>query len=66
MLRPYSTKRVSRVPTEFRQFFIENGWTRSDNTFGKRETQRYVTALGRIQLCAERREYRRQQMGRVG
>lgn len=64
MLRPYSTKRWKPVPPEFREFFVKHGWTRTEHAFGKNETKRYVTALGRAAICAERREYKLQQMGR--
>lgn len=54
MPRPYSTKRPKPIPAEFEQFFIANGWTRCNNVFGKRETLRYVTALGVERLSAAR------------
>lgn len=57
MPKPYSTKRWKPVPVDFEAFFIANGWTRSNVAFGKRETLRYVTALGRSRLSAARREF---------
>jgi hypothetical protein len=54
MRRAYSTKRWRPIPKEFETFFIANGWTRSNLTFGKRETLRYVTALGRSTLRQKR------------
>ncbi len=53
MMKPYSTKRWKAVPPEFEQFFIREGWNRSNHAFGKRETLRYVRELGseRLALC---------------
>lgn len=58
---PYSTKRWKPVPVDFEAFFIAKGWTRSNLAFGKRETLRYVTALGRARLAEARRQYKREQ-----
>jgi hypothetical protein len=52
--RIYSTKRPKPIPAEFEAFFVANGWVRSNNVFGKRETLRYVTVLGRERLAAAR------------
>lgn len=60
MAKPYSTKRPKRIPADFEPFFIANGWTRSNIAFGKRETLRYVTLLGRTRLSAARREHQRE------
>ncbi len=60
MAKPYSTKRPRRIPSDFERFFVENGWTRSNIAFGKRETLRYVTVLGRTRLSQLRREYQRE------
>lgn len=66
MPRIYSTKKPKPIPAEFEAFFIAYGWQRANNVFGKRETLRYVTALGRERLAMARRAEGASRLPRIG
>jgi hypothetical protein len=53
-----SSKAPQPVPVEFRQLFVQHGWSRVNHLFGKRASVRYFTALGADRLRAERDAYR--------
>jgi hypothetical protein len=46
MLKPYSTKRVKRIPEDFKQAFEALGWDKANNMFGKNFVERSAEQLG--------------------
>jgi hypothetical protein len=54
MRKLYSTKAPRPAPPEFERYFVEHGWARTNQAFGKRATVRWFTMLGAARLRAAR------------
>lgn len=54
MRKLYSTKAPRPAPPEFERYFVEHGWTLTNQAFGKRATVRWFGMLGAARLRAAR------------
>lgn len=65
-MRPYSTK-VFRPPAEeFEPLFVQHGWSKVNELFGKRCSVRWYAMLGAERLKAARARYVRGVVTNVG
>lgn len=57
MTRPYSTKILRTPAEEFEPIFVEHGWSKVNELFGKRCANRWYAMLGAARLKAARERF---------
>lgn len=58
-MKPYSTKLLHAPAPEFEAMFIEHGWAKVNELYGKRCAQRWYIMLGAERLKAARAQFKR-------
>lgn len=58
-MKPFSTKRLHQPAPEFEAMFVEHGWSKVNELYGKRCAQRWYIMLGAERLKAARAEFKR-------